>query len=84
MIPVYTRNVSKKSTKRPAIMHRPVLYASGNNLQRRDAENFSDEYSREIGKMSGRCIDIGSGTCDVAIDYILSKLEPNSTLVCKF
>lgn len=65
-------------------MYKPELYTLANGLQRRDAEDFTAEFSKEIGNMSGRCIDIGSGPCDATIDFILPKLKSNSSLVCKF
>lgn len=54
-------------------MHRPELYAKANDL-----------CVEEIGKMTGRCIDIGSGTGDVLVDIILLKLDPSSTIVREF
>lgn len=64
-------------------MDQPALYMVAHEMQRRDADDFSDEYGDEIRKMSGRCLDIGSGPGDVTIDVILPRLNPDATIVCK-
>lgn len=64
-------------------MYEPELLTRVNDVMRRDAEYFTDECSEEIGQMSGRCIDIGTGAGDVSVDFILPKLKPNSTLLCE-
>lgn len=66
------------------IMYEPELLTRVNDTMRRDAEYFTDECSEELGQMSGRCIDIGTGAGDVSIDFILPKLNPNSTLLCEY
>ncbi|XP_046611452.1 juvenile hormone acid O-methyltransferase-like isoform X2 [Neodiprion virginianus] len=63
-------------------MFKPALYSKINNEARRDTRDFIEEYSNEIGQMSGRCLDIGSGPCDVVTDFLLPKLNPKSTVVC--
>ncbi|XP_046591024.1 juvenile hormone acid O-methyltransferase-like isoform X1 [Neodiprion lecontei] len=63
-------------------MFKPALYSKINNEARRDTSDFIEEYSNEIGQMSGRCLDIGSGPCDVVTDFLLPKLNPKSTVVC--
>lgn len=64
-------------------MYKPTLYATANELQRNDANDLAEEYGDEIAQMSGRCLDIGSGPGDVVIDFILPKLDPKATVVCK-
>ncbi|XP_046740259.1 juvenile hormone acid O-methyltransferase-like [Diprion similis] len=63
-------------------MFKPALYSKINEQARRDTSDFIEEHSREIGLMSGRCLDIGSGPCDVVSDFLLPKLDPKSTVVC--
>ncbi|XP_015516847.2 juvenile hormone acid O-methyltransferase [Neodiprion lecontei] len=63
-------------------MNKPELYVKANNPQRNDADDISDEFEEVIRKMSGRCLDIGSGPGDVVMDFILPKLNPNATIVC--
>ncbi|XP_046739552.1 juvenile hormone acid O-methyltransferase-like [Diprion similis] len=63
-------------------MDNPELYATVNNLQRTDADDISHEFEEDIRKMSGRCLDIGSGPGDVVMDFILPKLNPTATIVC--
>lgn len=65
-------------------MHEPELLTKSNGLMRDRADEFTDEFKIEIGNMSGRCIDIGTGAGDVTVDFILPKLNQNSTLLCKY
>lgn len=64
-------------------MENPSFYATTNGMQRRDASDFSDEFSEMLGKMLGRCLDVGSGPGDVMVDFILPKLNSMTTVVCK-
>nr|XP_046475025.1 juvenile hormone acid O-methyltransferase-like isoform X2 [Neodiprion pinetum] len=73
---------SKRSKSHSRTMFKPALYSKINNEARRDTRDFIEEYSNEIGQMSGRCLDIGSGPCDVVTDFLLPKLNPKSTVVC--
>ncbi|XP_046475021.1 juvenile hormone acid O-methyltransferase-like [Neodiprion pinetum] len=63
-------------------MYKPALYTAANGLQRSDAHDITEEYAKEIGHMSGRCLDIGSGPGDVVNDFILPKLHPKATVLC--
>ncbi|XP_046611447.1 juvenile hormone acid O-methyltransferase-like [Neodiprion virginianus] len=63
-------------------MFNPAEYSAHDELQRRETSDFIQEYSNEIGQMSGRCLDIGCGPCDLVVDSLLPVLNPKATVVC--
>lgn len=61
-------------------MHKAALYKCSNGLQRRDAKQTIEEFSHALQWRSDGCdslLDIGCGSGDVTIDYLLPILPPN-------
>ncbi|XP_046740261.1 juvenile hormone acid O-methyltransferase-like [Diprion similis] len=63
-------------------MFKPAQYSANDELPRHETTEFIQEYSNEIGQMSGRCLDVGCGPCDLVIESLLPILNPKSTVVC--
>lgn len=59
-------------------------YIKANDLQTRDACDVIEEFTDEIYRMRGRCIDIGCGPGTFSKNFLLSKLHPDSVLIGKF
>ncbi|XP_058466096.1 juvenile hormone acid O-methyltransferase isoform X2 [Malaya genurostris] len=58
-------------------MNKPNLYQRANGLQRRDAEEILEEYGhllRWTGKANESLLDIGCGSGDVLIDFIVPQM----------
>ena len=47
-------------------------------------KSLLDEFEDEVGKMKGKCMDIGCGPGNISRKLILPKLPPDSTLVGEF
>lgn len=61
-------------------MHKAALYQRSNGLQRRDAKQAIDEFSHVFQWREDGCdsiLDIGCGSADVTIDYLLPILPEN-------
>lgn len=59
-------------------MNRASLYQHANGLQRRDAKQILDEFSPLIKWRSGdSLLDVGCGSADVTIDFILPLMPIN-------
>lgn len=61
-------------------MHKAALYQRSNGLQRRDAQQVLDEFSQVLHWRSDGCdslLDIGCGSGDVTIDFILPIMPLN-------
>lgn len=61
-------------------MHKAALYQRSNGLQRRDAKQAIDEFSHVFQWRDDGCdsiLDIGCGSADVTIDYLLPILPEN-------
>lgn len=61
-------------------MHKAALYHQSNGLQRRDAEQIINEYAQILQWRSDggdSILDIGCGSGDVTIDYLLPILPQN-------
>lgn len=61
-------------------MHKAALYHQSNGLQRRDAQQIINEYATILQWRSDGCdsiLDIGCGSGDVTIDYLLPILPMN-------
>lgn len=61
-------------------MHKAALYKRSNGLQRRDAKQTIDEFSPALQWRSDGCdslLDIGCGSGDVTIDFLLPILPAN-------
>ncbi|KAL0109382.1 hypothetical protein PUN28_014452 [Cardiocondyla obscurior] len=53
----------------------------GSDMQHRDALDVVQEFSYELSKMSGKCLDIGSGPGDITKDMLLPMLGENAEIV---
>lgn len=61
-------------------MHNASLYKKSNEMQRRDAKQTIDEFLPNVRWRKDGCdsiLDIGSGSADVMMDFILPILPPN-------
>lgn len=61
-------------------MHKAALYKHSNGLQRRDAKQVIDEFSHVLQWRSDGCdslLDVGCGSGDVTIDFLLPILPIN-------
>lgn len=58
-------------------------YLGAHEMQTRDAINVVDEFSDEISKMHGRCIDLGCGPGTVTRNIIIPKLPHDATVIGK-
>lgn len=61
-------------------MHKAALYKHSNGLQRRDAKQVIDEFSHVLQWRSDGCdslLDVGCGSGDVTIDFLLPILPVN-------
>lgn len=56
-------------------------YADGHTMQRYVVMNIVREFSKELSKMQGRCIDVGSGLGDVTKDILLPNLSSTVEIV---
>ncbi|XP_043470529.1 juvenile hormone acid O-methyltransferase-like [Leptopilina heterotoma] len=56
-------------------------YIKANDLQTRDACDVIEEFTDEIYRMRGRCIDIGCGPGTFSKNFLLPKLHPDSVLI---
>lgn len=59
-------------------------YIKANDLQTRDACDVIEEFTDEIYRMRGRCIDIGCGPGTFSKNFLLPKLHPDSILIGEF
>lgn len=57
--------------------------SEGNNMQRRDAQDVVEEFSYELSKMSGKCLDIGAGPGDITKEMLLPVLPEDAEIVGK-
>lgn len=55
--------------------------SEGSNMQRRDAQDVVEEFSFELSKMRGRCLDIGSGPGDITKEMLLPILPHDTEVV---
>lgn len=55
--------------------------SEGSTMQRRDAQEVVDEFSFELSKMRGRCLDIGSGPGDITKEMLLPILPHDAEVV---
>ncbi|XP_011871884.1 PREDICTED: uncharacterized protein LOC105564253 [Vollenhovia emeryi] len=53
----------------------------GSIMQRRDVQDFVEEFDYEMSKMGGRCLDIGSGPGDITKELILPLLSNDAEIV---
>lgn len=61
-------------------MHKAALYTRSNGLQRRDAKQTIDEFSHVLQWRDDGCdslLDVGCGSGDVTIDFLLPILPEN-------
>lgn len=58
-------------------------YIEASSLQRRDAEDVIEEFTHEIKKMRGSCIDIGCGPGSVTKKMLLPILQHDVEMVGK-
>lgn len=58
-------------------------YIDSSDLQRKDSLDVIEEFSDEIAKMHGRCIDIGCGPGSLTKDVLLPRLPPDAVVVGK-
>lgn len=64
-------------------MANPTVYASSNDLQKCSVSRLIDEFTDDLMKMSGKCMDIGCGPGDVTTNILLPSLDPNSVIIGK-
>lgn len=55
--------------------------SEGSNMQHRDAQDVVEEFSFELSKMRGRCLDIGSGPGDITKEMLLPILPHDTEVV---
>lgn len=67
-------------TQTLGIMNNVEAYNEAHLIQLRDACDFVEEFSDELGEMYGDCIDIGCGPGTVSRDLLLPKM-PSSTML---
>lgn len=58
-------------------------YMEAHDMQRQDALEVIEEFSDEIAKMRGKCIDIGCGPGSVTRQLLLPKLPADASVVGK-
>ncbi|KAL6260400.1 hypothetical protein P5V15_007927 [Pogonomyrmex californicus] len=56
-------------------------YVEGSTMQRRDAVDIIEEFSSELSKVQGKCLDIGSGPGDITKDLLLPLLPHDVEVV---
>lgn len=53
----------------------------GSNMQHRDAQDVVEEFSCDLSKMRGKCLDIGSGPGDITKEMLLPLLPSDAEVV---
>ncbi|XP_077273752.1 juvenile hormone acid methyltransferase isoform X1 [Temnothorax americanus] len=53
----------------------------GSNMQRRDAQDVVEEFTYELSKMRGRCLDVGSGPGYITKEMLLPMLPRDAEIV---
>ncbi|XP_014213268.1 juvenile hormone acid O-methyltransferase-like [Copidosoma floridanum] len=56
-------------------------YMEAHDLQTRDATDVIEEFSDELAKMTGKCIDIGCGPASVTRKLLMPRMPPNVHIV---
>ncbi|KAL6260554.1 hypothetical protein P5V15_008075 [Pogonomyrmex californicus] len=56
-------------------------YAKANVISRRDGQDIIEEFSFELSKVQGKCLDIGSGPGDVTKDFLFPVLPHDVEVV---
>lgn len=62
-------------------MNSTEKYTEASDMQRRDAREVIEEFTDELKKMQGSCIDIGCGPGTVTKELILPKLGCDANVV---
>ncbi|XP_011634396.1 juvenile hormone acid O-methyltransferase-like isoform X1 [Pogonomyrmex barbatus] len=62
-------------------MEMPEEYAKTNLLSRRDGQDIIEEFSSELSKVQGKCLDIGSGPGNITKDFLFPVLPHDIELV---
>lgn len=55
--------------------------SEGSSMQHRDAQDVVEEFSFELSKMRGTCLDIGSGPGDITKEMLLPILPHDAEVV---
>jgi juvenile hormone acid methyltransferase len=61
----------------------PANYASSNDQQRKNVLHLIDEFSEDLIKICGKCMDIGCGPGDITNNILLPSLDQNAVIIGK-